>query len=154
MTELSGFAIAGARVRRDETSTSWREPADRDKARQQLAQIRRGELDVDALGGDETSHLTRTFWTQDLNAALYWRDHARWTPTGYPNLDLLSPRPPETLHDWSPGLRERHGLAHLYDTDQARLREVRRVSHVQSDAYAASEPKAAQPKTRARRVIG
>ena len=73
--------------------------------------------------------LARDLWQTQLKSALQWKALAIWTPSGYPHLELLSPRPPETLSIWTPSMRAKHGLSELLTKDSANLTEVRRLSN-------------------------
>jgi hypothetical protein len=126
----------GAHVRHDNNDLSWRIPADREEARRLVAEHRRGEIDVWALPGDETSHLARELWTQELQAAQRWARTAWWQSSraGFP--PLPSPAPPESLSEWSYSLRQQHGVGVRYDEYVRNRAEAHRLTAAQNDAYA------------------
>ncbi|MBV9599804.1 MAG: hypothetical protein JOZ87_23510 [Chloroflexi bacterium] len=143
------FAILGGSVRRAKSDLSWRAPADREQARALVARHRRGEIDVYALGADETSHLARTLWSIELRGALEWARSAVWADSGqgFGWLVLPNPAPPSVLLEWCDQLLAkydggRHPLNRQPMTLQAKLAlyqqnlaEARRLAAAQSDVH-------------------
>ncbi|MBV9356698.1 MAG: hypothetical protein JO023_14390 [Chloroflexi bacterium] len=135
LVSADGKAVQGARARTDDTDTGWRAPADREQARQLLSRHRRQQVDLHALGDDETANLARQLWQLELDAARRWARTAPWTSSRmyYPPLPSS---PPEGLAEWTPTLRQKHGVAAKFDEYERNLAETRRLVSAQQSAYA------------------